>query len=492
MDLSFVIIYCTVFLVLFWWYRRPKRAPPGPRGIPIFGAIPLMTMRPDKKFCEWSKMYGPVMSVRVGRSDWVVLSNFDVITDALVKQGQKFIGRPWSMSKSELAGEGHGLIFSNGELWKTQRKFGFVTFREVGVGKKNFEDIIEEECNFLIHALQKHEGQAFDCSNYIRDASGNIVCNLIFGRRFDWDSKTFKDFFKYDGVSNPKKAILLNIALVIPFLKYLPPFRSVMKDAYETLESVFDCYRVEFKMHQRDLNIEEPRDFIDAFLVQKIRKHGSPYFTEKQLRFYIRDLFGAGTDITSNTLMWCLLAFLHYPNYQDKIYSEICEVVGEDGFPSMSDRGSMPFTMAYLHEILRCCSVAPLSVPRRTTCDVEINGYVIPKDSQVITNYWCVHNNPDVFVQPHEFKPERFISPEGKFIASKHVMPFSIGPRNCLGEQVARMELFLFVVSIIRSFVIKADPASELPKLDDGNLGTTYSTRPFKMIFVSRNCSTMQ
>ena len=94
-----------------------------------------------------------------------------------------------------------------------------------------------------------------------------------------------------------------------------------------------------------------------------------------------------------------------------------------------------------------------------------------------------MHNNKKLWKNPEVFNPERFLNEKGEFVKSPHVIPFSIGPRFCLGEQLARMEIFIMLVSLIRRFEITPDPIAEcLPDIADGFNGVIFVAEPFQLI----------
>lgn len=98
-----------------------------------------------------------------------------------------------------------------------------------------------------------------------------------------------------------------------------------------------------------------------------------------------------------------------------------------------------------------------------------------------------MHFDPELFSDPDEFKPERFLDDDGKFVKSKHVIPFSIGPRFCVGEQLATMEVFLFIISIVQKFHVLPDPVGVLPSFHDGLFdGAAYGPKEFEVLFESR------
>ncbi|CAK8678676.1 unnamed protein product [Clavelina lepadiformis] len=140
----------------------------------------------------------------------------------------------------------------------------------------------------------------------------------------------------------------------------------------------------------------------------------------------------------------------------------------------------MPYTSAFMQELMRFRAVVPIALPHKTNEDSELNGYFIPKSTTVGPNIWAVHNDPDYWDEPEKFKPQRFIDADGEFIKSNHVIPFSLGPRTCLGKQLAQMEIFIYLVSMIQQFEFLPDPNSDkLPEIDDGINGLAFLPYPF-------------
>ena len=100
-----------------------------------------------------------------------------------------------------------------------------------------------------------------------------------------------------------------------------------------------------------------------------------------------------------------------------------------------------------------------------------------------MSNIWAVHNNRCFWKNPEIFDPERFLDEQGNFVNSKHVIPFSIGPRNCLGEQLARMQIFIFLVGMVQKFEFLPDPdLNVIPSIDDGSLGLVYLPTAYKLV----------
>ncbi|XP_041913253.1 cytochrome P450 2J2-like [Alosa sapidissima] len=196
------------------------------------------------------------------------------------------------------------------------------------------------------------------------------------------------------------------------------------------------------------------------------------------------DLFLAGTETTSTTLQWGLLLLIKYPDVQEKMQAEIDHVVGQSRQPSMADRANMPYTDAVIHEIQRVGNVIPLNGPRKAARNTILGGYFIPKGTALMTNLTSVLFDKSEWETPGEFNPGHFLDSEGKFRRRDAFMPFSAGKQVCLGEQLARMELFLFFVSLFQKFRFSMQEGVKLSL--EGDVGITRSPFPFKILAHTR------
>lgn len=252
------------------------------------------------------------------------------------------------------------------------------------------------------------------------------------------------------------------------------------------IRDLLNAFQEEIDDHRSTFDENDIRDFTDAF-IKEVKESGSDdAFCDQTFNNYLSDLFQAGTETTSTTINWAILCCGHYPIHQERIAQEIDDVIG-DSTPTMKQCERMPYTCAFIHEIMRHRTLVPLSVMHQTNEDSTLLGYHIPKNTTICPNLWSVHFDPDYFKDPEKFMPERFLDSGGRFVPSSHVIPFSMGPRVCLGEQLARMEIFIFLTNIIRKFRIVRDPTRRLPPFEDGILGlATYQPPDFEVIFEKR------
>uniref|UniRef100_H2ZCZ4 Uncharacterized protein n=1 Tax=Ciona savignyi TaxID=51511 RepID=H2ZCZ4_CIOSA len=219
-----------------------------------------------------------------------------------------------------------------------------------------------------------------------------------------------------------------------------------------------------------------------------MKKHSpeDSWFHNDELLQCVADLFLAGTDTSSNTISWAVSVLLHFPDLQTKLFEEISSKTGEKP-PAVEHRQELPLLQAFIQEILRCFTIAPLSLQHKTSADVEIGGCFIPKHTLILTNLYAAHHDPKTWKDPTTFNIYRHIDKDGKFVPSKKVISFGIGARSCLGEKLGRIEIFLFLANIIKTFEILPDPKSNrLPSIDRGIAGFLYIPYPFKVVMKSR------
>ncbi|XP_056277181.1 cytochrome P450 2J1-like [Pseudoliparis swirei] len=173
-----------------------------------------------------------------------------------------------------------------------------------------------------------------------------------------------------------------------------------------------------------------------------------------------------------------------FKSHKAKVQAEIDEVIGTSRQPSMEDRADLPYTEAVIHEIQRMANIGPLSLPHATTREIHLGGSTIPKGVTVIPNLNSVLFDKNEWETPDTFNPGHFLNQEGKFVKRAAFLPFSAGKRVCLGENLARMELFLFFTSLMQHFIISM-PAGEKPVMGYC-FGITLAPLPYEVCLTSR------
>ena len=163
-----------------------------------------------------------------------------------------------------------------------------------------------------------------------------------------------------------------------------------------------------------------------------------------------------------------------YPDIQRKVRQEIHEKIGESRLPAMTDRVSIKYTDGVLAEIQRFGSVVPLSIAHLATSEVKLGPYNLPSETIILPNLFAAHRQRDIWPDPDNFNPEANfmkLGPNGEvidLINHEYLMPFCVGKRSCLGETLAKQELFLFFVGLLQKFEFLQPPSEQLPAVNLG------------------------
>uniref|UniRef100_A0A4W4DT73 Uncharacterized protein n=1 Tax=Electrophorus electricus TaxID=8005 RepID=A0A4W4DT73_ELEEL len=461
-----------------------SRTPPGPTPLPFVGTVLLVARDPMACIRSMSQ-YGEMCTMHLGRMPIIVLNSMELMKEAYINKGSVFSGRPF-LPLIDWMYPGEGILtVTYGKVWKEQRRFVLHTLRNFGLGKKSVEERVKEEAQYLVQELQQHEGNPFYPIHPIMNAVSNIICSIVFGDRFDYNNKRFARLLELLNenirLAGEPAAQIFNL---FPFIKHFPgPHQKIHRNASALIEFVQESV-VE---HRNTLDPENLRDFIDAYLVE-MNKHKSTdnaTFHEENLIMTTLDLFFAGTDTTATTLRWGLIFMMDNPNVQERCHEEIVRVLGYDRAPSMDDRSRLPYTYATVHEIQRLGNIVPLGGVHETTQPTQLRGYNIAKGTMIMTNLTAVFTDKEYWKHPETFNPENFLDEEGQFCKQEHFIPFSLGPRVCLGESLARTELFLFFTSLIQHLQFSWPPGVPRPNMD-GNMGMIRTPYPFNTCCRSR------
>ncbi|XP_036593068.1 cytochrome P450 2C23-like [Trichosurus vulpecula] len=448
-----------LFLILSLWMQGLKRGklPPGPTPLPLIGNILQLNLKNmAASLSQLAEKYGPIYTFYFGTHPVVVLHGYDILKEALVDQGDAFVDRP-ILPVIEDVIKGKGVIASRGDRWKQLRRFSLMTLRNFGMGKRSIEERVQEEAQCLVEELRKTNGQPTDPTFILGCAPCNVICSILFRDRFKYNDEKFLHLMKLlnEGFQllNSPWTQLYNF---LPALRvYFPEkLKRIHKNSKEMQHFILE--RV--KEHQKILDPNNPQDYIDCYLSKMQQEKDNPQseFDLENLIITGINLFGAGTETTSRTLRYGLLLLLKHPQVQAKIHEEIDRVIGPNRVPSIMDRQDMPYMDAVVHEMQRFIDLIPLNLPREVVQDIQFQQYVLPKGTTVFPLLSPVLNDSKVFPNPDQFDPQHFLDQNGKFKKSDHFVPFSIGKRSCLGEGLARMELFLFYTTILQNFTLKA------------------------------------
>ncbi|XP_077148306.1 cytochrome P450 2C5-like [Ranitomeya variabilis] len=330
------------------------------------------------------------------------------------------------------------------------------------MGTRTIEDKINEETNYLVQAFNSYKGEPFNNTMIMNAAVTNIIVSILLGHRFDYDDPKLQRLLtivmENIRIAGSPMALLYN---AFPFLmSWIPGSHKTVRQNSDE----FDAFIREIFIKKRNrLDANDQRSLIDYFLIKQKQEKPNPelYFHDENLTAVVSDLFSAGMETTSTTMRWALLIMIKYPEIQEKVQSEIEKVIGS-GEPQMVHRKHMPYTDAVIHEVQRFANIVPTNLPHQTTKDITLKGFFLPKGSYIIPSLTSVLRDDKYFKKPDEFYPQHFLDADGNFVKNEAFLPFSAGKRSCAGENMGKMELFLFFTKLLQNFTFTAPPMTKL------------------------------
>jgi len=489
-ELAWPILAIILVTSIINHFRGTRNLPPGPFSFPIIGnAHKLAADLRHVDLMKLEKQYGKVFRLYLGSKLVVVASGPSAIKEVLVTKSAEFAGRP-SLYSSEVFAEGKAIGFVDySSEWRLHRKVAASAIKTYITGKvKEFG--INDEFDLLLKRVRARNGQPHDITKEIRLAAMNVICALVFGSRYELDDPEFTKFMEINDTII-KTLAAGSVVDVLPWLGFIP-FKSIQNLKEKCTERNEIISRI-YQQHMDAWRVDNPQDLTDTLLKTKKQAEEEDssikgFLTDQHLIMTMSELFIAGMETTASTLCWALMYLIHNPDVQQRLHQELDQVIGPDRLPELEDKKNLPHLEATLTETLRLSSIGPLSVPHKTTVDTTLQGYSIPKDTTVLTNLWSLHHDPEIWDDPDAFRPQRFLDEEGNFVPPKadRFLPFSAGRRVCLGESLARIELFLVLTRLLHSFKFENPPGCDLPTLEPVG-GLVLMPRPFNVCALKRH-----
>ncbi|XP_067683550.1 cytochrome P450 1A5-like isoform X2 [Haliotis asinina] len=484
------IIGITAGLFTLFWTRPVPRLPPGPRGLPLLGS--LLDLKDDtlETLYDWARYFGPYMTVYKGRVATIYLNTREAVDEAFVKQQSAFTARPQSHSVTTMTCGQKGIQFSDyTPILKHQRKVTSMALRSYTfLSGFHLEDKIHQSVSKVIE-LMKTEKTAVDPLPYLALIDVNIMSGVCFDKTHDVGSNDFRKFMALlDDYNKLTESFFWED--IIPPLKWLPtPRFNKMVTTVKRLKKYIEK-RVE--IHKETFNPENIRDVLDAILLSQLEDEEeevehSQRLTDDHVVHTILDMFNAGNGPVRLTLSWTLLYLAVHQDIQERVHQELDEVLESRCMANLVDRPYLSYLQAVIYESMRLSTVVPFGLPHRAMKDAKIGHYDVPKNSNVLINHWAIHRDPDQWEDPATFKPERFLTEEGKVKTTiTHFLPFSVGRRACLGEYLAKPELHLIMAGLLKNFHISPEDGVK-PSLEPNFKADKNMPKDYKLIFKVRS-----
>ncbi|CAM6095143.1 unnamed protein product [Calypogeia fissa] len=488
-----------LFIYGLQWHKVSRKLPPGPRSWPILGSLGLLLndKLPHHVFWDLSKVYGPILFMRLGSVPTLVVTSPKMVAEILQNHDEIFASRPEGAA-SEIMGRGKSITFSHGEYWRYTRN---IATRELltKLRIKSFKGVRRVEMVGVLRSLVEasKNGEAF------------VVCDKI----FPYITSTFsqmmlqrKRFFgpgQEELISLTEKQLqerileavhlfgVTDIGDYIPFLRNFDfqGYRKRMKQISNDIDDVMDVILEEHKKAAAAAAVQgqdDVQDFVDVLLSLPERK-GTQNLHEDIMKILPMEMLVAANDSTNATIEWALLRAIKHPEVQAKIQQELDTVVGKERLVEENDLPNLQYLEATVKEVLRVHPPSPLLLPHKSNAPCTVAGYHIPAKTQLFINVYAIGRDPNVWDKAESFLPERFLegypnsTPKeimgGTLNPQFDYTPFGWGRRSCPGVNLGFLAVRLAVAQILQCFDISSPPHKDV--LD---MGETYGIAIFKEI----------
>jgi len=416
--------------------------------------------KPHESLFHLATKYGPLMSLSLGMKTTVVISSPAMAKEVLKTHGHIFAGRIVPQALKALSHHKSSFVLCQyGSRWSMLRR---ISSNELFSVKRleALQDLRRDQVHRMIHQIFQDSLKGSKCVNIGHIAfhsAFNLIGNMAFGKdMFDPHLRASEDL--KDAIS---KVLVLhtapNLADYFPFLQFLDlqgVYRNMgiyRKKAYDVMDKFIED-RLAKRGKNSDISDDGKKDLLDVLLDMR-----SDEFTLIDIRGYLNDIFVAASDTSSETIEWAMAELIRNPEKLKRAQAELEKVVGLNRRLEESDTERLPYLRAVVKEVFRLHPAVPLLVPHRADSRCEIAGFVIPKHCRVLVNVWGMGRDPEIWKEPLNFVPERFIDDElcsHVEYRGKHfeLIPFGAGPRMCVGLPLASRMVHLMLGSLIHSF----------------------------------------
>ncbi|KAK6157209.1 hypothetical protein DH2020_011457 [Rehmannia glutinosa] len=504
MDWAWTFLVCCIGLLgpaVILLRRRGSttaaQLPPGPPGWPVFGNMFDLGSMPHKTIAGLKQDYGPVIWLRIGSINTMVLLSAESAAELFKNHDANFAER--TITEVMRAHDFHKAAISlspYGSYWRVMKRIMTV---EMLVHKRIREtEQIRRRCIVdMVEWINKEAAAAesgrVHVARFVFLASFNMLGNLMLSKDLvSPDSVEGSEFFEamiemMEWSGHP------NVVDLFPWLKWLDPQglrRNAERGMGKTLEIVGGF--VSERLKERQSNEGTKKDFLEVLLeCEKTGKDEGHKISNHDLNVIIMEIFLAGSETTSSSTEWAMVELLSHPEVMNKAKNELAQVVGNNNKFEESHIENLPYLQAVMKETLRLHPPIPFLVPRRAIEETNFMGYQIPKDTQLFVNAWAIGRDPECWDEPLSFKPERFLGSKIDYKGQNfELIPFGAGRRICAGIPLAHRMLHLVLGTLLHEFEWRVDEIGRNGMMDTRErMGVTVRKLvPLKAI--PRKCST--
>ncbi|XP_042440441.1 premnaspirodiene oxygenase-like [Zingiber officinale] len=452
LSLSFLLL----LLLVLRRYLRSKSSKntgpefPGPWHLPLIGSLHhLVGALPHHALRDLARRHGPVMRLRVGQVDQIVLTSREGAQQILKAQDANFAFRPELTAAKIIAYGCRDVAFSNGEYWRQLRKLCVMEL--LGAKRvKSFASLRAEQVSLLMRDVgyAATAGKEINLGARLNELTNSIVVQASFGRRCP-QQKKFMDTIK----EVIKMSSGFSVGDLFPSLKImdvLTGFSTKLIHYHKKLDAILEETIQEHLLSRRD----DEEDLIDVLLRLKDQGDLEVPISYESIKALVIDLFAGGTETTANTIEWAMSELILHPQAMNRAQTEVREAMKGKGYVEESDVPQFAYIHSVVKETLRLHPPFPLLFPRVGQETTQVLGYTIPAGTRVLINVWALARDPKYWHDGESFKPERFQEGDDKEFKGNdfEFLPFGAGRRMCAGMSFGLSTLELALAQLLFHF----------------------------------------
>lgn len=490
------VVTTLVFAWLGWYvlktYLVRRKMPPGPFPLPIIGNLHQTGIDIPyslEKICE---KYGDVYTVTFPIGDVVIVNSVASMKEALVDRKDDFAGRASSsLYPLDIILERGDIVSSDyGPALNFRRKVFKTALHLFGEGTQEAEERVRDAVQELLDEIEATNGKAFSPKYYISTAIVILLWKWLVAKKCSFGDPTIEALLKF----NHKTTSLVaqgSLHQLFPFLRHFPlEFHRTMEELEKIKEQVFESEAISHRESYTDGVIRDITDsFMFAYEKAKLKDNGKYGGTATNIKCLMIDVILGGADTTSGFFNWFILYMVLEQDMQKQLQKELDRVVGRDRMPCLQDVPNLHWLQATVCEVMRHSSFLPVAIPHSTIRNTVLQGYEIPKGTVVFLNLFQINKDPNEWDEPLLFKPDRFLDASGKFVGWTTIpgfVPFGLGRRNCVGESLAKMQVFIVTSNLLHQLTFEAAKDEPKPTLEVGQPSSVRNPKDYKVIAKKR------
>jgi cytochrome P450 len=447
-----------------------QRRAPGPPGAPLLGsALEIQRQGQLHFYLENWRTYGDVVRFRLGPFVAHILAHPDHIQHVLVNNAQNYHKGPSYAKVRPVLG--YGLLTSEGDLWRRQRRLMQPPFTHRSV--LQFASPIIAAVDDMLARWQSAaaEGAILVINEEMARLTLTVIGQTIFSADLGAVIQTILTAsVEVTSIVNRRLASFVDVPLALP----TPTNRRFTRAIHSFDTVVYPLIAARRRQHG------EPPDLLDKLLAVRDDETGRP-MSDRQIRDEVLIMLFAGHETSALALTWIWYLLAQHPQVEHKLHAELAAVLGGRA-PVAEDLAALPYTRMVVEESLRL--YPPVwTFPRAAIADDAIGGYHIPAGSLIFPCQYLTHRHPELWECPERFDPERFTLERSANRARYAYYPFGAGPRSCIGSHFALVELCLVLATVAQRYRLVLRPG---PPIEPISRVTLHPSRDILMTLEAR------